>query len=70
MAERTWLYIDWPMFDSEDCRIAIEAAQTMAKRWGCDTAIMQDLRVVKLADAEHPPLEIIRCEAIWRATSD
>lgn len=58
------------MFDGEDCRIAIEAAQAMAKRWGCDTAIMPDLRVVKLADAEQPPLEIIRCEAIWRATSE
>jgi hypothetical protein len=68
MAEPTWVHIDWPLFDQEDVLIAIKAAQVMANRWGDDAAIMQDLKVVKLRDAQEPPLEIVRCEAQWRPT--
>jgi hypothetical protein len=60
------LHIDWPMFDSSDCLIAIQAATTMANRWGCDAAIMQDLSVIKYSEATDVPLEIVRCQSIWR----
>lgn len=47
-------------YDSEDCRIAVEAAIVMSKRWRDDAAIMPDLSVKRLRDISDPPLEIIR----------
>jgi hypothetical protein len=46
--------------DIEDWIIALRAAETMAKRWREDVAILKDFRVVKLKENDEPPLEIIR----------
>lgn len=46
--------------DIEDWIIALRAAETMAKRWREDVAILTDFRVVKLKENDEPPLEIIR----------
>jgi hypothetical protein len=46
--------------DIEDWIIALRAAETMAKRWRQDVAILKDFRVVKLKENDEPPLEIIR----------
>ena len=51
--------INWK-HTSDDCVIAINAAITLSKRLQKDVAIMQDLKVVPLDDANEPPLEIIR----------
>ena len=55
-----YLTIDWPEFDSDDCQVAIQAAQSMAKRFQQDVAIMPDLAVILLRHAQQTPLEIIR----------
>ena len=46
--------------DMEDWIIALRAAEAMAKRWQEDVAILTDFRVVKLANNDEPPLEIVR----------
>ena len=46
--------------DMEDWIIALRAAETMAKRWQEDVAILTDFRVVKLSSNDEPPLEIVR----------
>ena len=43
-----------------DAQLALEAAESMAKRVKQDVAIMSDYRTVLLKDAKEPPLEIIR----------
>lgn len=50
-------------YDSEDVRLAVQAATQTAERLGEDVAIQQDLSVVPLWAAREPPLEIIRCPA-------
>ena len=45
---------------TEDLIIAIEAAETMANRFGEPTAVLTDGRVVLLRLNEEVPLEIIR----------
>jgi len=55
-----YLTIDWAEFDSDDCQVAIQAAQSMARRFQEDIAIMPDLAVILLRNAQHTPLEIIR----------
>lgn len=52
--------IDWKQFSSDDCKVAIQAAESMASRFREDVAIMPDLAVVLLRDAQQTPLEIIR----------
>lgn len=53
-------------WDDEDVRIALQAATQMAERWGEDMAIMNDLSVRPLKEADSPPLEIVRCPAIFK----
>lgn len=55
-------------YDSEDVQIAIVAAMQMTRTFKEDFCILSDLRVVKLRDANEPPLEIIRYnhEDEWR----
>jgi len=43
-----------------DAQLAVEAAESMAKRVKQDVAIMSDYRTILLKDAKEPPLEIIR----------
>ena len=43
-----------------DAQLALEAAESMAKRLQQDVAIMMDLSTRPLKDVEEPPLEIIR----------
>ena len=50
-------------YDSEDVRLAVQAATQTAERLGEDVAIQQDLSVLPLWAADEPPLEIIRCPA-------
>lgn len=55
------LSIEHIRYKSAEASIAVEHAQQMAERWGQDAAIMQNLKIVKLIDADEPPLEIVRC---------
>ena len=48
-------------WQDEDVKIALQAATQMAERWGEDMAIMMDLSVRPLKEADTPPLEIVRC---------
>tara|TARA_R100000655_G_scaffold77899_1_gene117231 strand:+ start:251 stop:430 length:180 start_codon:yes stop_codon:yes gene_type:complete len=43
-----------------DAQLAVEAAESMAKRLEEDVAIMMDLSTKPLKDADETPLEIIR----------
>lgn len=43
-----------------DAQLALEAAESMAKRLEQDVAIMMDLSTKLLKDADETPLEIIR----------
>ena len=43
-----------------DAQLALEAAESMAKRLEEDVAIMMDLSTKLLKDVKEPPLEIIR----------
>lgn len=53
-------------WQDEDVRIALQAATQMAERWGEDMAIMSDLSVKPLKEVDTPPLEIVRCPAIFK----
>lgn len=53
---------DFELFRVEDCRLAVEAANSMSIRFKEDVAIQDDLSVVLLRDAQRPILEIIRHE--------
>lgn len=57
-------------WSDEDARLALEAATQMAERWGEDMAIMSDLSVRPLKDAETTPLEIVRCPAAFRKNAN
>jgi len=54
------------MDDPDDYRIAVQAAMQMAERFGEDVAIMRDMSVLLLREAESPSIEIIRCPAALR----
>tara|TARA_A100000171_G_C2099044_1_gene128656 strand:+ start:161 stop:397 length:237 start_codon:yes stop_codon:yes gene_type:complete len=58
----------WQMegYSSDDAKIALQAAESMAFRFGEDMAIMQDLSVIHLANADEPPLEIVRCPEVFK----
>ena len=43
-----------------DAQLALEAAESMAKRMKQDVAIMMDLSTKLLKDVDETPLEIIR----------
>ena len=43
-----------------DAQLAVEAAESMAKRMKQDVAIMMDLSTKLLKDVDETPLEIIR----------
>ena len=43
-----------------DAQLAVEAAESMAKRLEEDVAIMMDLSTKPLKEAQETPLEIIR----------
>lgn len=63
------LSVDYVVYNSDDVKIAIQAATQAADRTGQDMAIQQDLSVVPLAMAKEPPLEIIRCPMALRRPS-
>lgn len=46
-------------FDSDDVVLAVEAAVATARRFQEDVAIMPDLAVIRLSEADEPPLEVI-----------
>lgn len=54
------------MEDPDDYRIAVQAAMQMAERFGEDVAIMDNLSVLLLKEANSPCIEIIRCPAALR----
>jgi len=54
------------MDDPDDYQIAVQAAMQMAERFGEDVAIMRDMSVLLLREAESPSIEIIRCPAALR----
>ena len=54
------------MEDPDDYQIAVQAAMQMAERFGEDVAIMADLSVMLLREADSPSIEIIRCPAALR----
>lgn len=53
-------------YSPDDAKIALQAAESMSQRFGEDMAIMADLSVVRLADADEPPLEIVRCPEVLK----
>jgi hypothetical protein len=53
-------------WQDDDVKIALQAATQMAERWGEDMAIMSDLSVRPLKEADDPPLEIVRCPAAFK----
>ena len=57
------------MEDPDDYRIAVQAAMQMAERFGEDVAIMDNLSVLLLKEANSPCIEIIRCPAALRKKS-
>jgi DUF1009 family protein len=48
--------------DLTDYIMAVRAADTMAKTWKADVAILSNLKVVRLDEAEGTVLEIVRGE--------
>ena len=54
------------MVEPDDYQIAVQAATQMAERFGEDVAIMTDLSVLLLREADSPSIEIIRCPAALR----
>jgi len=57
------------MAEPDDYQIAVQAATQMAERFGEDVAIMTDLSVLLLREADSPFIEIIRCPAALRKKS-
>lgn len=53
-------------FKSGEALLAVHQAERMAETWGEDVAVMQNLQVERLALANQPILEIVRCPAIWK----
>lgn len=54
------------MEDLSDYQVAVQAAMQMAERFGEDVAIMRDLSVLLLKEADSPSIEIVRCPAALR----
>lgn len=54
------------MEDLSDYQVAVQAAMHMAERFGEDVAIMRDLSVLLLKEADSPSIEIVRCPAALR----
>ena len=54
------------MAEPDDYQIAVQAAMQMAERFGEDVAIMDNLSVLLLREADSPYIEIIRCPAALR----
>ena len=54
------------MAEPDDYQIAVQAATQMAERFGEDVAIMPNLSVLLLREADSPSIEIIRCPAALR----
>ena len=54
------------MADLDDYQIAVQAAIQMSERFGEDVAIMDNLSVLLLREANSPYIEIIRCPAALR----
>lgn len=54
------------IYDSDDVKIAMQAATQAAERTGQDMAIQQDLSVVPFNMAKEPPLEVVRCPPALR----
>jgi hypothetical protein len=48
--------------DLTDYIMAVRAADTMAKTWKADVAILSNLKIVRLDEAEGTVLEIVRGE--------
>jgi hypothetical protein len=48
--------------DLTDYIMAVRAADTMAKTWKADVAILSNLKVVRLDEAKGTVLEIVRGE--------
>ena len=48
------------MSDVDEYIIAVRAADSMAKAWRSDVAILSNLKVVRLENARGPILEIVR----------
>jgi hypothetical protein len=46
--------------DIDEYIIAVRAADSMAKAWRSDVAILSNLKVVRLDEARGPILEIVR----------
>jgi len=57
------------MAEPDDYQIAVQAATQMAERFGEDVAIMPNLSVLLLREADSPSIEIIRCPAALRKKS-
>lgn len=53
-------------FKSGEALLAVQQAEIMAQTWGEDVAVMQNLQVERLALANQPILEIVRCPVIWK----
>jgi len=53
-------------FKSGEALLAVQQAEIMAETWGEDVAVMQNLQVERLALANQPILEIVRCPVIWK----
>jgi hypothetical protein len=48
------------MIDVDEYIIAIRAADSMAKAWRSDVAILSNLQVVRLEEAQGTILEVVR----------
>ena len=46
--------------DMDEYIIAVRAADSMAKAWRSDVAILSNLKIVRLENARGPILEIVR----------
>jgi hypothetical protein len=46
--------------DIDEYIIAVRAADSMAKAWRSDVAILSNLKIVRLDEAEGPILEVVR----------
>jgi len=53
------MYIHFP-FDSEECMIAVQAAESMSRRFRCDVVILFDLSIKLSNQHEGEYLEKVR----------
>lgn len=57
-------------WQDDDVRIALQVATQLSERWGEDMAIMPDLSVKPMEEADTPPLEIVRCPAALKKAAN